>query len=58
MDLTKYSIEELEELLAKLPQLIADKERDTDRESEKRKRNLFADLQALAQKQGLDITKL
>lgn len=58
MDLTKYTLEELQTLLTQIPKLIADKERETDTEAEQRKRNLFADLQELALKQGMDINKL
>ena len=57
MDLTKYSIEELEQFLNALPEEISRREAE-DGEAALRKRRLFLEFQELAAKQGIDLDKL
>ena len=57
MDLTKYSIEELEQFLNALPEEISRREGE-DGEAALRKRRLFLEFQELAAKQGVDLDKL
>lgn len=57
MDLSRFSLEELEELLQILPEEIRRRE-SVDDEAELRKRRVFLDFQELAAKQGVDLSKL
>jgi len=57
MDLSSLTIEQLENLLAILPEEIQRREAE-DSESELRKRRVFAGFQELAAKQGIDLSKL
>ncbi len=57
MDLSRFSLEELEDLLKVLPEEIHRRE-SVDDEAELRKRRLFLDFQELAAKQGMDLSKL
>lgn len=57
MDLTNFSIEELEQLLKALPEEIRKREAE-DNEAELRKRRVFLGFQELAAKQGIDLDKL
>ncbi len=57
MDLSRFSLEELEDLLKVLPEEIHRRE-SVDDEAELRKRRLFLDFQELAAKQGVDLSKL
>lgn len=57
MDLSKYSIEELEQLLKELPEEISRRESE-DGEAVLRKRKLFLEFQELAAKQGIDLGQL
>ena len=57
MDLSKLSIEELEQLLKFLPEEICKREAEED-EAELRKRRVFLGFQELAAKQGVDLSDL
>ena len=57
MDLSRFSLEELETLLKILPDEIHRRE-SADDDAELRKRRVFLDFQELAAKQGLDLSKL
>ncbi len=57
MDLTNFSIEELEQLLKVLPEEIRKREVE-DGEAELRKRRVFLGFQELAAKQGVDLSDL
>jgi hypothetical protein len=57
MDLSKLSIEELEQLLKFLPEEICKREAEED-EAELRKRRVFLGFQELAAKQGIDLSDL
>ena len=57
MDLSRFSLEELEDLLKVLPEEIHRRE-SVDDEAELRKRRLFLDFQELAAKQGVDLSNL
>lgn len=57
MDLTDYSIEELEQLQRILPEEIRRRESE-DAEAALRKRKVFLGFQELAAKQGIDLSKL
>ena len=57
MDLTKYSIQELEQLLTLLPEEIRRRESEDD-EAALRKRRVFLGFQELAAKQGIDLSEL
>ncbi len=57
MDLSSYSIEQLEQLLKDLPEEISRREAD-DGEAALRKRRVFLGFQELAEKQGVDLDKL
>jgi hypothetical protein len=57
MDLSSYSIEQLEQLLKDLPEEISRRETD-DGEAALRKRRVFLGFQELAAKQGVDLDKL
>ncbi len=57
MDLSRFSLEELVDLLKVLPEEIHRRE-SVDDEAELRKRRLFLDFQELAAKQGMDLSKL
>lgn len=57
MNLSSYSIEELEALLKILPEEIRRRESDDD-EAALRKRRVFLEFQELAAKQGIDLSKL
>lgn len=57
MNLSSYSIEELEALLKILPEEIRRRESDED-EAALRKRRVFLEFQELAAKQGVDLSKL
>lgn len=57
MNLSSYSIEELEALLKILPEEIRRRESDED-EAALRKRRVFLEFQELAAKQGIDLSKL
>ena len=57
MDLSKLSIEELEQLLKFLPEEIRKREAEED-EAELRKRRVFLGFQELAAKQGVDLSDL
>jgi len=57
MDLSRFSLEELENLLKTLPEEIRRRESEDD-EAELRKRRVFMGFQELAAKQGIDLNKL
>ena len=57
MNLTNFSIEELEQLLKVLPEEIRKREAE-DGEAELRKRRVFLGLQELAAKQDVDLGDL
>lgn len=57
MDLIKYSIQELEQLLTLLPEEIRRRESEDD-EATLRKRRVFLEFQELAAKQGIDLSEL
>lgn len=57
MELSKLTLEELEQLLVLLPAEISRRESEDD-EAELRKRRVFAGFQELAAKQGIDLSKL
>ena len=57
MDLSKYSLENLEQLLKALPEEISRREAENG-EAALRKRRLFLEFQELAAKQGIDLDKL
>ncbi len=57
MDLSRFSLEELENLLKILPEEIRRRESEDD-EAELRKRRVFMGFQELAAKQGIDLSKL
>ncbi len=57
MDLSRFSLEELENLLKILPEEIRRRESEDD-EAELRKRRVFMGFQELAAKQGIDLNKL
>jgi hypothetical protein len=57
MDLTNFSVEELELLLKILPEEICKREAE-DHEAELRKRRVILGFQELAAKQGVDLSKL
>ena len=57
MDLSRFSLEELENLLKTLPEEIRRRECEDD-EAELRKRRVFMGFQELAAKQGIDLSKL
>ena len=57
MDLSRFSLDELENLLKTLPEEIRRRESEDD-EAELRKRRVFMGFQELAAKQGIDLTKL
>lgn len=58
MDLSRFSTEELQALLDKLPDEIKRRESDDEAEAELRKRRVFMGFQELAAKQGIDLSKL
>lgn len=62
MDLSKYSLDELEDILRRVPAEIARQERlskyNDPEESERRKFSVWTSLQELAKKQGLDLSKI
>lgn len=60
MDLQRLTTEELEHLLAVLPEEIRRRESQQDEvdEAERRKRSVFASFQELAKKQGVNLTDL
>ncbi len=57
MDLSRFSLDELENLLKILPEEIRRRESEDD-EAELRKRRVFMGFQELAAKQGIDLSKL
>ena len=57
MDLSRFSLDELENLLNILPEEIRRRESEDD-EAELRKRRVFMGFQELAAKQGIDLSKL
>lgn len=57
MDLSRFSLDELENLLKILPEEIRRRESEDD-EAELRKRRVFMGFQELAAKQGIDLNKL
>lgn len=57
MDLSRFSLDELENLLKTLPEEIRRRESEDD-EAELRKRRVFMGFQELAAKQGIDLNKL
>ncbi len=57
MDLSRFTLEELETLLQTLPEEIRRRESEDD-EAELRKRRVFLGFQELAAKQGIDLSKL
>ncbi len=57
MDLSQFSLDELENLLKILPEEIRRRESEDD-EAELRKRRVFMGFQELAAKQGIDLSKL
>lgn len=57
MDLSRFSLDELENLLKILPEEIRRRESE-DGEAELRKRRVFMGFQELAAKQGIDLSKL
>lgn len=57
MDLSRFSLDELENLLKILPEEIRRRESEDD-EAKLRKRRVFMGFQELAAKQGIDLSKL
>lgn len=57
MELSRFTLEELEALLKSLPEEIRRRESEDD-EAELRKRRVFLGFQELAAKQGIDLSKL
>ena len=57
MDLSRFSLDELENLLKTLPEEIRRRESEDD-EAELRKRRVFMGFQELAAKQGIDLRNL
>ena len=57
MDLSRFSLDELGNLLKTLPEEIRRRESEDD-EAELRKRRVFMGFQELAAKQGIDLSKL
>lgn len=57
MNLSTLSLEQLEHLLSVLPEEIRRREAEDD-EAELRKRRVFAGFQELAEKQGIDLSKM
>ena len=57
MDLSRFSLDELENLLKILPEEIRRRESEDD-EAELRKRRVFMGFQELAAKQGIDLRNL
>ena len=57
MDLSQYTIEELEQLFKELPEEISRRESEDD-EAALRKRKVFLGFQELAAKQGIDLGDL
>lgn len=57
MNLSTLSLEQLEHLLSVLPEEIRRREAEDD-EAELRKRRVFAGFQELAEKQGIDLSKI
>lgn len=60
MDLSKYSLDELEDILQRIPTEIARKEgmSDSDQDAKRRKLSVWASLEELAKKQGIDLSKM
>lgn len=57
MDLSRFTLEELEALLKSLPEEIRRRESEDD-EAALRKRRVFLGFQELAAKQGIDLSML
>lgn len=61
MDLRKFSLTELEKLLEQIPIEIARQEslpQEDEDDAKRRKISVWASIQELAQRQGLDLNKL
>lgn len=60
MDLSKYSLDELEDILRRIPAEIARKEgmSNSDEDAKRRKLSVWASLEELAKKQGIDLSKM
>lgn len=62
MDLSKFSLAELEDILERLPAEIARQEKlaqgEDEEEAKRRKFSVWASMEELAMKQGIDLSKL